>query len=125
MMKKICIVCGNNKTSKVRSRYGKEYDNWYLKDGKPMCFKCYSRLKVKYRKNHKVSHCKSQKKYHDNNLEKTNAHSIVANNNLRLKHCEKCNANNCRLEGHHFDYSRPKKIITLCVKCHKEIHRVV
>ena len=73
--------------------------------------------KEKYR----VYHRKAQKKYCTNNPKKVKAHRIAKG--LRGRKCERCGITNVRLEGHHFDYSLPNKIITLCIKCHKKIHR--
>jgi hypothetical protein len=36
--------------------------------------------------------------------------------------CELCGSTQ-NLERHHPDYSNPLKIVTLCIKCHKKIHR--
>jgi hypothetical protein len=39
----------------------------------------------------------------------------------RGKQCESCGSI-INLEGHHPDYSKPKKVITLCRLCHRKIH---
>lgn len=78
----------------------------------------------KWVENHKdrynLLHRNAQKTYSKNNQEKINAHKI--GQKLRGKICEKCGVVDTRLEAHHFDYSQPNKIITLCVKCHKGVH---
>jgi hypothetical protein len=35
--------------------------------------------------------------------------------------CKKCGTT-VHLERHHFDYSKPLEVITLCKRCHKETH---
>lgn len=71
---------------------------------------------------YKEFHKKAQRKYYKENPKKIIAQRITNNKKLRGNHCERCGIKDVRLEAHHFDYSKPNKIITLCVKCHKEIH---
>jgi hypothetical protein len=37
--------------------------------------------------------------------------------------CSSCGATDIRIEGHHFDYSKPFEITWLCYLCHKMIHK--
>lgn len=36
--------------------------------------------------------------------------------------CSLCEATNVRIEGHHFDYSKPLELTWLCYGCHRMIH---
>jgi hypothetical protein len=39
----------------------------------------------------------------------------------KLNNCQFCNGTE-RLEGHHYDYSKPLDVIWLCVLCHRNLH---
>jgi hypothetical protein len=55
---------------------------------------------------------------------KANAHnySYKKMRHLRPEMCEKCNKLPAR-HAHHPDYTKPKKIIWLCIKCHSKEHK--
>jgi len=36
--------------------------------------------------------------------------------------CAKCGKSNCRINGHHDNYSFPYEVLWLCSSCHKKIH---
>jgi len=40
----------------------------------------------------------------------------------RQEFCTLCKASNCRIEGHHYDYSKPYDVIWVCKSCHTMIH---
>lgn len=42
---------------------------------------------------------------------------------IRLDKCEVCDKTNCKIEAHHYDYSKPLDVIGLCVECHKNVHK--
>ncbi len=41
---------------------------------------------------------------------------------IKPKNCQCCNSIR-PLQGHHFDYDRPKDVIWLCLKCHGFLHK--
>jgi hypothetical protein len=119
---KKCCICLSSKTE-IMVRKGKPCFHWYLLDGKPLCKKCYFRNNTTKKNGYKIAHKLGQRRYTEDNPNKIKAQRMTNNKGLRLNHCEKCGIKDVRLEGHHFDYSQPDKIVTLCVKCHKEVHR--
>lgn len=40
----------------------------------------------------------------------------------RPKQCENCGKGNCRIVGHHEDYSMPDVLTFLCNSCHGKLH---
>lgn len=124
----ICSLCGSDKT--LEQNVGnKKRPRWYLLDGEKICRKCYEKTNKKYINRKKTDkykniHKKACKKYSTDNPEKIKAHQIANRLDIRLDFCEKCGIKNVKLEGHHPDYSEPEKIVTLCVKCHQEVHSV-
>ena len=41
--------------------------------------------------------------------------------------CEKCKKTfgKCKIEGHHKDYDKPLEVNWLCIKCHREVHKLM
>ena len=76
----------------------------------------------------KASAQASRKRWMEVNAEKRAAHIILGN---RLRDgkitkpncCETCGATDCRIHGHHHDYSLPLDVKWLCPKCHKREHQ--
>lgn len=89
------------------------------------------KARVAYAKTPKglVVHSKAKKKWTERNKEKRNAADVV-NNAVRdgkLKKscaCENCGKSNCRIEGHHNDYSKPLEVRWLCSSCHRKWHEM-
>ena len=74
----------------------------------------------KYDKKNKEKHKEQSKKYREKYPEKHIAKNAARYIN-KNKRCKECGSNK-NLEKHHKDYSKPKKITTLCRRCHKKIH---
>lgn len=41
---------------------------------------------------------------------------------VRSSVCQICSAENCKIDGHHHDYSKPLDVIWICKGCHMKIH---
>jgi len=100
--------------------------------------------KHKYYYKNKVAIAKKQKAYYKTDNGKANAsssnrrskikypektkarsmlnHAVSDGNVEKLKICELCGASGCRLQGHHYDYSKPLDVIWCCCLCHSAIH---
>lgn len=64
---------------------------------------------------------KYSKKNYDNNKDRWFARMDAQKIPLKDK-CENCGSTE-KLERHHPDYSKPLEVQTLCINCHKKIHR--
>ena len=86
-------------------------------------------LKKQWAENNRNKRIAYQKKYKNKNTEKTKAHSVISNalSNGKIQKPEYCSI--CKKKGkinaHHDDYSKPLKIIWLCIQCHVNIHKEV
>jgi hypothetical protein len=58
--------------------------------------------------------------------EKYAAHNALrhAINAGKIRRPDTCPCGNPKPEGHHPDYSKPLMVMWLCMKCHRELHRV-
>jgi hypothetical protein len=71
----------------------------------------------------------AKKKWAEHNRAKKRLH-IIVNNAIRagkiIKHttCQACGKTNCRIEGHHNDYTKPFDVRWLCSACHREWHKI-
>lgn len=63
-----------------------------------------------------------QREYKKNNPQIVNAQNVAENNCPLGQYCEFCNSTE-NLERHHPDYTEPKIIVTVCVSCHRWIHK--
>lgn len=74
----------------------------------------------------KISHAKSAKKWASIHPNRRKANVIVGNavrdGKLNKHPCFICG--NTNVQGHHPDYDRPLDVIWLCVKHHKETHKI-
>jgi Bacillus phage endonuclease len=78
------------------------------------------------RKRHPGSHREATRRWREANPEKVVVHATVRQvikkgKMERSKVCESCGATK-RIEGHHFDYSKPLSVTWLCPACHSKIH---
>ena len=69
----------------------------------------------------------SRKKYKSNYPEKAKAHmemshGIRDHKVVKPEVCSVCGKKR-KLEGHHYDYSKPLEVIWVCRKCHLQIHK--
>ncbi len=64
----------------------------------------------------------AKKGWLNRNKEKRKAH-LLSQRIKRKNKCEFCSGD-YRLQKHHPDYNQPFYIITLCDKCHKDLHRI-
>jgi hypothetical protein len=129
----------------------KECKKQGLHGGKGLCFDCYCRLKQRRLTLNNPHYKEKAKQYHINHRTQANISSkkhYYQNKTKRLitvkdykiyekkNKCEKCGDKN-NLEMHHLEYKEPLKIIikgknkyivqskilTLCIKCHKDLHK--
>ena len=81
----------------------------------------------KYQAAHPENMVKKMRKYRLTRPEAAAATSAV-NNGIRAGiifkpgECSRCGETR-RIEGHHFDYSRPMDVVWLCEPCHKQLHK--
>lgn len=70
----------------------------------------------------------SIKKWQEKNKLKRSCHCIL-NNAVKTKKifkpnkCSCCEKSDCRISGHHKDYTKPLIVAWLCDACHKKLHR--
>ena len=50
--------------------------------------------------------------------------AVLAGIVLRPEYCQGCGQVGVQLEAHHEDYDKPMDVIWMCVRCHKDEHRV-
>ncbi len=122
-----CKECHKQKVRenrKAKADYYKEYDA-YRYQNDPKVKKRHKR----YQKTEagKQSVKKSRKKWLEANAEKRAAHVILGNavrdgRKVKPDACESCGKNNCRIEGHHEDYTKPLDVFWVCRECHVKIH---
>ncbi len=95
----------------------KEYKKKWRKENPNYMKKWISKNRKRYLEINRIK----AKRHEHKNPEKIKARRIAKNLKLKGNKCEKCGRKE-KLEGHHPNYSLPNKIITLCVKCHREVH---
>ncbi|KKL89202.1 hypothetical protein LCGC14_1917060 [marine sediment metagenome] len=102
----------SEETHRTRQKeYADKHRDYYRKKSREF----YQKYKLKGYFNRKY------KEYSTRYPEKTKAHNIVNNSNLRGNSCIVCGINQ-NLEAHHFDYSQPANIYTFCREHHTEVH---
>lgn len=122
-----CSECTRRRVKDNRERraeYYREYDaERYQKD---------PRVRQRHRKYQstdrgKASMRRSRGRWLSENQDKRHAHVSLGNavrsgKVVKPKSCENCGATG-RIEGHHYDYSKPLDVKWLCRSCHVAIHR--
>jgi hypothetical protein len=123
-----CKECHKQKVRENREQkadYYRTYDAYrYQKDPK---------VKQRHKRYQKTDAGKAsikaaRNKWRSQNEEKRACH-VILNHAVRdgrafkSNECQKCGATNCRIEGHHSDYTKPLDVIWVCKPCHVEIHR--
>jgi len=123
-----CKECHKHKVRenrKAKSDYYRTYDaHRYQNDPK---------VKARHRRYHtseagKASLSKARNKWVKKNEEKRACHLILNNavkdgRVFKPDTCQKCGSTDCRIEGHHHDYTKPLVVDWVCRSCHVEIHR--
>jgi hypothetical protein len=128
MKTKNCPHCKKIQNVKNFHKNGIYYQSW--------CKKCClgrdnkeakKKYAIKKRKEDPESFCLWQKKYRLKNQDKINAQGktnrAIKNGKLKRKKCRDCE----RLDthGHHYDYSKPLKVVWLCPVHHKREHIII
>ena len=117
---KVCRYCNSTDNLVIYSETKKGEQAW-------ICTDCNTNKSREYRKNGgNVSIRKATKKWNSKNKEKHNVHGILRyyekkGSIIRPETCSKCNKK-VKVDGHHYDYSKPLEVVWLCRKCHKEEH---
>lgn len=47
--------------------------------------------------------------------------AVITGKIIKPTICSVCGKTDCKIEGHHFDYSKPLKVIWVCRDCHRSI----
>lgn len=73
---------------------------------------------------------RKSRRYAKNNPSKRRAHEFVKyalreGILKKPKQCSMCPSDWSRIEGHHFDYSRPEWVLWVCSSCHRFIHKAL
>ena len=71
-----------------------------------------------WKANHRAKQARFIKKHPDRNQIYWQAQKVPL-----AKQCSQCERDDVRLIRHHPDYARPTKIVTLCDKCHRAVHK--
>ncbi len=75
-----------------------------------------------------AAHNRAKFKWSERNKKKRHV-AIAVNNAVRDKKitkpdsCQECGKVNCRIEGHHDDYTKPMEVRWLCSTCHRAWHK--
>jgi len=133
--------CNKCKQWKFKEKFYKRKDH---KDGlDSWCKECCNKYSKKYRQENKEK-IKEYRKIHkrdrgENYYQKVikpwqekNKEKVYAKDKLkyhikkgtiqRLPYCQICGDFNNKISGHHFNYSKPLRVIWVCPSCHRQIH---
>ena len=88
----------------------------------------FNEYQKRYREKHPEIYEKIRKKYYKNHKQHILRMGVIqqrARKNVHLKsECQYCGTAE-KLERHHFDYSKPLEVITLCRLCHIRLHKLI
>ena len=121
----------NQKNKEKKRKYAKEYWANHVEEHRKSRKKWREKFPEKhhkynreYRKKNMEYYNEYQKKYAKKNNKKMKAR-IGAWSKIKLEpFCEICNGIN-KLERYHPNYNEPYKITTLCMNCHKQLHKLL
>lgn len=72
----------------------------------------------------KKSNDKSRKKYPDRHKARKYFYNNVLRKGFKVpEKCQQCGEGG-KIQGHHFDYSKPLEVVWLCIDCHKKVHHL-
>lgn len=96
----------------------KEYDRQYYRENRE---KILERTKIHQKTRPEINR-RAVKKYKEKYPEKMRAGEQARHHVPLDLYCERCESIE-NLERHHPDYSKPLEVMTVCRRCHTEIHR--
>ena len=87
------------------------------------------RLKAENNEHYIKTILEPKEKWNKENRNKKNAHlkvkrSITMKDN-KQNQCQLCGCSSNKLEGHHYDYSKPLDVTWLCKRCHALAHKAI
>lgn len=129
--KRVTSRCKECHKQKVRENRAAKAD--YYREYDAQRFQNDPRVKARHKRYQataagKASMQKARQKWVDENPDKRAAHTILHNaikrgEVVKPESCSICGKADCRLEGHHSDYTKPLDVVWCCCQCHANIHR--
>ena len=122
-----CKECNKKDVTKNRRRRA-EYYKQYDRDRANLSHRVKARKEYAKTEQGKRAMNRGRLRYAKKNPHKKKV-SQKLNNGIRdgkiqkPSSCFVCKKDNCRIEGHHEDYSKPFDVMWLCRKCHAQIHK--
>jgi hypothetical protein len=100
--------------------------------GQAYCFDCHAQANREYRRRHRRKvNTRERARYARDREERQARHAArlllyIAKRRgdiVTPEACSKCGATDCRIDGHHADYTKPLEVEWLCPRCHGAKHR--